>query len=112
MIDYFKSFFHVCAFDFSGSGRSDGSHTTFGLREQDDVNAILAWLDQGRQYSKYILWGRSMGGASVILSQARNINKKVQCIILDSPFSSFEKAALEIASRSTIVPELMLSFIL
>lgn len=81
--------YHFCSFDFSGSGRSDGEYTTFGLREQDDVNAIIGSLDVTRQYSRYILWGRSMGGAAIVLSQSRNLHPKVQCIILDSPFSSF-----------------------
>lgn len=89
-----NSDFHFCAFDFSGSGRSGGDFTTYGLREQDDIIAILAWLDGMRQYNKYILWGRSMGGVAMILSQSKHINKKIQCIVLDSPFSSFEKVAV------------------
>jgi pimeloyl-ACP methyl ester carboxylesterase len=89
-----KTHYHICAFDFSGSGKSDGDFTTYGLREQDDINAILTWLDASRLYLRYVLWGRSMGGASIILSQSRNLNKKVQCIVLDSPFSSFERAAV------------------
>lgn len=86
--------YHFCSFDFSGSGRSEGKYTTFGLREQDDVNAVMAWLDTTRVYKRYILWGRSMGGAAIILSQSRNLNEKVQCIVLDSPFCSFERAAI------------------
>lgn len=53
-----------------------------------------------------------MGGASVILSQTKCLHQKVQCIILDSPFSSFEKAAIDIASKNSIIPEFMLSFLL
>lgn len=37
--------YDVCSFDFSGSGKSEGKFTSFGLREQDDVTAILKWLD-------------------------------------------------------------------
>lgn len=49
LVECFKdTHFHVCAFDFSGSGRSDGEYTTYGLREQDDVNAILGYLDTRR----------------------------------------------------------------
>ena len=81
--------FYICAFDFSGSGRSEGENTTYGILEQDDINTVLFYLDSLRLASKYILWGRSMGAASIILSQSRNLHKKVNCIILDSPFSSF-----------------------
>jgi alpha/beta superfamily hydrolase len=104
--------YHICAFDFSGSGKSDGDFTTYGLREQDDINAILTWLDASRLYMRYVLWGRSMGGASIILSQSRNLNKKVQCMVLDSPFSSFERAAVEVASKFSLVPEGVLNFLI
>lgn len=49
LVECFKnSGFHICAFDFSGSGRSEGEYTTYGLREQDDINAILGYLDAKR----------------------------------------------------------------
>lgn len=103
---------NVCAFDFAGSGRSEGDHTTYGVREQDDINAVLAWLDATRQFSKYVLWGRSMGGTSILMSQTRITNEKVQCIVLDSPFSSFERVATEIASKSSIVPSVLISLMM
>mgnify|MGYP002368872314 FL=1 len=31
----------VCAFDFSGSGRSEGTMTTYGIYEKEDVRAVL-----------------------------------------------------------------------
>jgi alpha/beta superfamily hydrolase len=84
----------VCSFDFSGSGKSEGKFTSYGLREKDDICAVLAWLDETHHYDEYVLWGRSMGSVAIILSQALLLNPKVSTIILDSPFSSFEKVSL------------------
>ena len=53
-----------------------------------------------------------MGGASIILSQAKIINEKVQCIVLDSPFSSFERVAVELASKASFVPTVLLSLLI
>jgi pimeloyl-ACP methyl ester carboxylesterase len=86
---FLKQGYDVCSFDFSSSGRSEGDYTSYGLLEQDDVHAVLATLDNGFRYDKYVLWGRSMGSAAIILSQGSSPHRKVDCLILDSPFSSF-----------------------
>ena len=104
--------YDVCSFDFSGSGKSEGQHTTYGRREQDDIKTVLAWLDSQRRYNKYILWGRSMGATAMILSQSKRFHPKTQCIILDSPFYSFQRVAIEIAHNNSILPELMLGYIM
>ena len=90
ILKHFKNLsYDICSFDFSGSGKSQGKYTSYGLREQDDVSAILAWLDQKEYYEDYILWGRSMGSVAIVLSQGLLLNSKIKKIILDSPFSSF-----------------------
>jgi alpha/beta superfamily hydrolase len=108
-LKHLKAFpYDVCSFDFSGSGKSEGKFTAYGLREKDDVSAVLAWLDETQSYEEYILWGRSMGSVAILLSQGLLLNPKVSTIILDSPFSSFEKVSLEIASKKSFIPELFL----
>ena len=91
---FLKYGFDICAFDFSGSGRSEGGYTSYGLLEQCDVHAILKYLDGNHAYESYILWGRSMGSVSMVLSQGTILHRKVRCIVLDSPFSSFQKVAV------------------
>jgi hypothetical protein len=49
-----------------------------------------------------------MGSVAIILSQGLFLNPKVKRIVLDSPFSSFEKVSLEIASKKSRIPELFL----
>lgn len=53
-----------------------------------------------------------MGATAMILSQSKIFHPKTQCIILDSPFFSFEKVAVEIAHKNSILPESMLGYII
>ena len=48
----------------------------------------------------------------MLLSQSKNLHPKIQCIVLDSPFCSFEKAAVEIASAHTSIPQFMLNLLI
>ncbi len=41
---FLKQGFDVCSFDFSGSGRSEGDLTTYGLYEKDDLLAVIRHL--------------------------------------------------------------------
>ena len=74
---YIKQGFDICSFDFSSSGRSDGYYTSYGLLEQLDIHSILEYLDRNYSYKKYVLWGRTMGSVSIILSQGYKYNPKV-----------------------------------
>jgi pimeloyl-ACP methyl ester carboxylesterase len=47
---FLKHGYDICAFDFSGSGRSEGDYTSYGLLEQEDVHAILSHLDGSYAY--------------------------------------------------------------
>lgn len=109
---FIKHGFDMCSFDFSSSGRSQGEYTSYGMREQDDISAVLGHLDGHFRYERYILWGRSMGSVAIILNQGKCFNKKVICIVLDSPFSSFEKIAVQLASKKSFIPEFMLEILI
>ena len=56
----------------------------------------------------FVLWGRSMGGA-VCLKMLTNNPKLpyIKGLVLDSPFSSFQKMAVEIGSKNLKVPQFM-----
>jgi pimeloyl-ACP methyl ester carboxylesterase len=57
----------VLALDFRGHGSSEVAHTTFGLREIEDVAGALAWLGE-RGIRRVALFGTSMGGIAAIAS--------------------------------------------
>lgn len=60
-----------------------------------NVDKVIESLSAKRRMKGFILWGRSMGGA-VCLKMLQNY-PKLSCIkglVLDSPFSSFQKMAI------------------
>ncbi len=52
--------------DFYGSGGSTGSGTTLGVKESDDVAAVIAYAKKSWPRGKIFLYGISMGGAAVL----------------------------------------------
>jgi uncharacterized protein len=75
-------------FDLRNSGESDGTLTTLGLREVDDVRAAVDFvLAQPRVDAKRIgLMGISMGGATAILSAARI--PQISAVVAESAYTS------------------------
>ena len=61
----------VFAFDFAGSGKSDGSHVTLGYYEREDLLCVVAHLRATDVVSTIALWGRSMGAGGFSLQQSR-----------------------------------------
>jgi alpha-beta hydrolase superfamily lysophospholipase len=74
---------NVLLFDLRHHGESGGEATTFGVREKDDVRAA-ADLARERSAGPVVLWGVSLGGASVMLAAADD--PLVAGVICDSSF--------------------------
>ena len=70
---------------------------------------MVKFISDKYSYESFVLWGRSMGAVSAALYLSNYPNKTVRSLVLDSPFSSFEKAALELACCKSSLPEFMLS---
>ncbi len=58
----------VFAFDFAGSGKSDGDHVTLGYFEREDLLCVVAHLRATDVVSTIALWGRSMGAGAFFFS--------------------------------------------
>lgn len=71
--------------DFYGSGESSGTGTTIGLKEADDVAAVVAYARQHWPGRKIILYGISMGGAAVLRAVAAG-GVKPDGIIVEAVF--------------------------
>lgn len=92
----------VVAFDFSGSGLSEGDWVTLGYFEQHDVADVLAYLRSNGMANRYLLWGRSMGAASALLYAERYPNSDLCGLILDSPFCSFKRLAKDLVTQGEV----------
>ncbi|PHJ21315.1 protein c14orf29 [Cystoisospora suis] len=86
----------VFAFDFAGSGKSDGAYVSLGWWEREDLDVVIEHLRASGTVSTIGLWGRSMGAVTALLHADRD--PSIGGMILDSPFSSLRRLAEELAS--------------
>jgi hypothetical protein len=69
--------FSVFAFDFSGSGHSDGIYVTMGWNESVDLKCVLADVDNDATVTSIGLYAHSMGAYPAILNVASNNQSSV-----------------------------------
>lgn len=78
----FHAAYNLVFLDLRNSGRSSGTETTMGLKEQTDVIAMLDWLVRAKNPSWIGAVGDSMGAAAALA--ATNTDARVKALILDS----------------------------
>lgn len=101
----------VCGFDFSGCGESEGDCVSLGVREKEDVCAVMSYLFS-HGCTKFVLWGRSMGAATAAMfygAYKELLVGTVVALILDSPFTSMQGLASEYTSSRVAVPGVLIS---
>jgi alpha/beta superfamily hydrolase len=87
----------VVAFDFAGSGKSDGEFVSLGYYEQEDLQTVVHYLRSSGEVSAIALWGRSMGAATAIMYGSRD--PTLSCMILDSAFTDLTGLAIEMVEK-------------
>lgn len=94
----------VFAFDFAGSGLSEGDYVSLGYFEREDLATVIAHLRAtlGSQIP-ICLWGRSMGAATALMYASREATMPIQnvkCLILDSSFCDLVQLAEEMVDKA------------
>ena len=87
----------VFAFDFSGSGHSDGDTISLGFYEKFDVECVVKHLRGNASISTIGIWGRSMGAATAVLYS--QMDPSIACLVLDSAFTSLKHIMHELAAQ-------------
>jgi fermentation-respiration switch protein FrsA (DUF1100 family) len=104
----------VFAFDFAGSGKSDGEYVSLGYFEREDLSCIVAHLRATNVVSTIALWGRSMGASTALMFGDRD--PSIACMILDSPFADLTLLCEEMVEKARqqgiIVPGLVVSIVI
>lgn len=111
----------MVAFDFSGSGKSEGAQVTMGHNEAGDLEVVLYHLLENKEISEFVLWGRGMGAATALMYESKTSalsncscgpdplmkrrSKKsrepsIRALILDSPFADLKHLIDDMVSRS------------
>lgn len=80
--------FHAVALDLRAHGESEGIHCTFGVKEKQDVAALISQLiEQEHLHPNIGIWGQSLGGA--IALQAMGSDPRICFGVVESTFSDF-----------------------
>lgn len=82
--------YNLVLFDFRNHGQSGGDATTMGVREADDLHAVIDWLEKAKHPSAVAVLGVSMGGAAAIGEAAGDL--RVDAVILDSTHATLANA--------------------
>jgi len=104
----------MLAFDFSGSGKSDGEYVSLGYYERDDLDVVVQHLRESQTVSTIALWGRSMGAACSLMHGDRD--PSIAAMVLDSPFADLTMLAEEMVDKGReqglMVPSFVVSIAL
>ena len=84
-------------------GRSEGHCMTFGAKERFDVQRWAQWAaERFGPESRMLLFGISMGAASVLLASALELPEQVRGIVADCPFSNGRDILIRTATQSGV----------
>lgn len=103
--DFYKAGYNLLFVDSRATGNSGGDYVTYGQYESDDV---LYWINQEvreRPSQKILLYGGSMGAATMMSVLAKDIPVNVKGIIENCGFASIDEQ-LRFTYSQTVVPTL------
>lgn len=104
---------NVLLVDERAHGRSQGRIITFGIKERQDV---LCWLDYAvNRFGpdvKILLYGVSMGGATVLMASGLDLPDNVKGIVADCPYSAPLDVILEVGRQTHYPPKLIKPFVI
>lgn len=104
---------NVLLVDERAHGKSQGRTITFGIKERQD---LLCWLDYVLERFgpdvKILLYGVSMGGATVLMASGLALPENVKGIVADCPYSAPLEVILEVGRQTGYPPQLIRPFVI
>ena len=104
---------NVLLVDERAHGKSQGRSITFGIKERQD---LLCWIDYALNHfgadTKILLYGISMGAATVLMASGLALPENVKGIIADCPYSSPLDIILEVGKQTGYPPKLIRPFVI
>ena len=99
-IAYKERPYNLLLIDQRSHGESEGNVISFGIRERFDV---LDWINYSIERFgsdvRIVLYGISMGGATVLMAAGEPLPKNVKCVIADCPYSAPVDIILKVAAE-------------
>ncbi len=103
---------NVLLVDQRAHGKSEGRTITFGIQERHDC---LRWIQYAMERfgcdTKIILYGVSMGGATVLMASGLELPENVKGIIADCPYASPMDIILHVGQKMPIPNWLIRPFV-
>ena len=81
--------FNIFLFDFRSFGKSEGSYTTVGYLEKNDLLGAIEYLEKEKNITKIGLYGFSLGGAVALMTNHNN----VKAVVSDSAYARLSHMA-------------------
>lgn len=94
--------------DQRGQSKSEGNTITMGVKEHRDVKSWVDYsIDRFGKDVKIILYGVSMGAASVLMATSLDLPKNVKGVIADCPYSAPKDIILSVAKKDMGISEIL-----
>lgn len=104
---------NVLLIDQRAHGKSEGRTITFGIKERLD---LLCWIEYAvSQFGpdvKILLYGVSMGGATVLMASGLDLPDNVKGIVADCPYSAPLDIILEVGRQMNYPVKLIRPFVI
>lgn len=107
-----KMGFNALVIDQRCHGESGGRTITFGIRERHDVISWVNWANERLgSHTPIMLFGLSMGAATVLMANELGLPGNVVCVMADSPYSAPADIILKVCRDEGYPPKLSYPFI-
>lgn len=87
---FFKMNCNVLNIDLRGCGKSESNYIGMGWQDRLDVVSWVEYINKKYEKSEIILFGVSMGAATIMLATGEMLPQNVKCAIEDCGYSSVE----------------------
>ncbi len=93
-------------------GKSQGHSIAFGIQERHDVQIWTQWaVDRFGPEVQILLYGVSMGGATVLMASNLPLPQNVKGIIADCPYSSAEAIIRQVGQKAGYPTNILWPFV-
>lgn len=92
-------------------GKSEGRVISFGILERYDVLEWARWASKEYPSSPILLYGISMGAASVLMASELDLPENVRLVVADSPYSSAREIITKVARDMRLPGKLVYPFV-
>ena len=105
---FYKMQYNVFMIDFRAHGLSQGNVCSMGYFESDDVKSAYNYIKNTGERN-IVLWGRSMGAASIVKAMYDDTNIKPSKIILEKSYGKMTDAVEGMVRNSMHQPRRTIS---